>query len=104
MSSPFPPGTPDGLHPSSLRGRDEEWVARIRAGDASAFETVFRTYYSGLRGFIARYVRSYETAEELVQELFLRLWTQRERWVIEESLQTYLYRAARNHALNHLKH
>jgi RNA polymerase sigma-70 factor, ECF subfamily len=81
---------------------DRVWAERIRAGDAAAFELVFRRLTPGLRAFVFRYVRSEEVAEELVQDLFLTLWRQRERLAIQHSLVTYLFTAARNRALNHL--
>ena len=82
---------------------DTELIQRIRSGDRAAFEAVFRAYYSGLVHFSQRFVRSREVAEELVQDLFLILWRRRDRLAVAESLRTYLYRASRNLALNHLR-
>ena len=90
-------------HPH-IAPREPEWLAGIREGNATAFEGVFRTYYRRLCGVVYAYVGLAETAEEIVQELFLRIWRQRESLEITESLQGYLFRAARNEALNHLKH
>ncbi len=83
--------------------REPNLVARIRAGDESALGAVFRAYYPRLCGVVHAYVRSRAISEEIVQELFLRLWRQRERLEIAESLRAYLLRAARNSALSHLK-
>jgi RNA polymerase sigma-70 factor (family 1) len=66
-------------------------------------DALFRAYYNRLCGFVYRYVRSHEIAEELVQELFFRLWTQRRREGRVEAQRAYLYTAARNLALNHVK-
>ena len=90
-------------HPH-ITPREPEWLAGVREGNAAAFEGVFRTYYRRLCGVVYAYVGSAESAEEIVQELFLKIWRQRESLEITDSLQGYLFRAARNEALNHLKH
>src|SRR5205814_6202233 len=90
-------------HPH-IAPRAPEWLGGIREGNAAAFEGVFRTYYRRLCGVVYAYVGSAESAEEIVQELFLKIWRQRESLEITDSLQGYLFRAARNESLNHLKH
>jgi RNA polymerase sigma-70 factor (ECF subfamily) len=82
---------------------DAELVRRIRAGDERALEAVFRAHYPGMASFVQRFVRSPDVAEELVQDVFLKLWTKREHLAEIETLRTYLFRAARNTALNHLR-
>lgn len=82
---------------------DAELVKRIRAGDERALEVVFRAHFRGMSGFVVRYVRSPDVAEELVQDIFLKLWTKREQLAEIETLRTYLFRAARNQALNWLR-
>jgi RNA polymerase sigma-70 factor (family 1) len=77
---------------------------RVWAGDESAFEALFREHYHGLAAFAARIVGSDAVAEELVQDVLLRMWEQRERLVITESVAAYLYSAVRNQALYHLRH
>ena len=58
---------------------DGELLQRLRAGDERALEIVFRAHYSGMASFVQRFVRSPDVAEELVQDLFLKLWTKREQ-------------------------
>lgn len=82
---------------------DEDLVARIRAGDEQAFESVFRDHYDGLCRFAARIVDSDAEAEELTQEMLLRLWRKREALSIAGSLAAYLYAAVRNESLNRLR-
>ena len=75
-------------------------AARVRAGDAGAFEALFRAHYGALCGFAERYVRSEAVAEELVQELFADLWAKRADWAPRTSARAYLFTAVRNRALN----
>ena len=91
--------------PDSLPLTDDASLAnRVRAGDASALETLFGLYYDPLCRFAEACLRSHADAEDLVQELFVRLWAQRQQWVLRGSIRAYLYTAVRNSALNVLKH
>ncbi len=76
----------------------------IRQGDEAAFEALFRELYQPLCHYAHTYVPETETAEELVQETFVKLWERREKLEVHTSLRSYLFRAVRNNALNHLKH
>ena len=64
---------------------------------------LFRTFGPELRLFLARYVGSPAVAEDLVQDLFLAIWDRRDTVRVRGSVRTYLFAAARNRALNHLK-
>jgi RNA polymerase sigma-70 factor (ECF subfamily) len=81
-----------------------ELVARVRGGDPAALETIFRAFVLPLCAFAYGYVRSRDTAAELVQDVFWHIWRQRAGWTIEGSLRAYLYRATRNRVLDYLKH
>jgi len=83
---------------------ESDLVPRIRAGDESACEALYRAYRSPLWRFACSYVRSPEVAEELVQEVFLALWRNRGEAGTHGCLRTWLYAAIRNQALNHLRH
>jgi RNA polymerase sigma-70 factor (ECF subfamily) len=87
----------------SLLDGDRGCVERIRQGDEEAFQDLFRTFYDPLCRFVEGFVRRRAVAEELVQSLFLTLWIRRDSWAIRDTLRTYLYTTARNHALNHWK-
>jgi RNA polymerase sigma-19 factor, ECF subfamily len=102
VSSESPSDEPDPV--SGARGRDASWMERMRAGDEAAFEALFREHYHGLALFAARLVSSDAVAEELVQDVLLRMWQQRDRLVITESVSAYLYGAVRNQALAYLRH
>jgi len=82
---------------------DRTWVARIRAGDAEALDSVFRSYYAELCAFAYRYVRSRAQAEDLVHDVFAQLWAEREQWQVRDSLKAYLYGAVRNRAISTLR-
>lgn len=91
-------------HPSDLSTSSADLVARIRGGDSRAFEELFRREYAALCRFADRYVRDGPASEDLVQDLFATLWTNRARLDIRGSLRAYLFTAVRNRALNVRKH
>ena len=97
--------TAKATYPEAAYQRDDRHHAdRIRHGDYAGFEALYRAHYKGLFAFVLHYVRVPETAEELVQDLFLKLWQQRKDWDSGGNVKAYLYAAARNNALKHLRH
>ena len=83
--------SPDMTNPATPVS-DAALVRRIRSGDERALELVFRAHYAGMAAFVHRYVNAPDVAEELVQDIFLKLWSRREQLSEIESLKTYLYR------------
>ena len=83
---------------------DSELLERLRRGDTSAFDTIFRTWYGPLVGTAERMLRDRAVAEELVQDVMLELWRRRETLAADGSAQAYLFQATRNRVLNHLRH
>ena len=73
------------------------------AGDEEAFSSLFRTYYELLYQFAGRYSRDPQSAESIVQDVFVKLWEKRESLQIRSNVKSYLYTAVRNHALNVIK-
>ncbi len=83
---------------------DSALVERVRAGDEAAFELLFKTYYRALCNFLYSYLHSAETAEDVVQSVFLRVWQKRGDWAPVAGARAYLFAACRNSALDHLRH
>jgi RNA polymerase sigma-70 factor (ECF subfamily) len=81
----------------------DETLARARAGERAAFELLFRAWYARLAGYAASLTGSQDTAEDVVQNLFVALWHKREGLPELEKLPGYLHRATRNRALNQLR-
>ncbi|GHV20477.1 DNA-directed RNA polymerase sigma-70 factor [Bacteroidia bacterium] len=79
-------------------------LKRIRSGEIKAFETLFKRYYEGLCRYGLTYVGTIEEAEEIVQELFYKMWKGRENLEITFSVKAYLYGAVRNNSLQYLEH
>jgi len=83
---------------------DSEIIGRIRNGDKQEFEKLFRSSYVSLVRYAKSILRDHDTAEEIVQELFFRLWQNRDKLNIESSLNGYLFRSVHNRSLHHIEH
>lgn len=83
---------------------DRELLDRLRQGDRDAFDAVFRAHYPTLVGVAERIAGERAVGEEVAQDVMLELWRRHETISVDESLRAYLIRAARNRALNHLRH
>ncbi|HJP59098.1 MAG TPA: RNA polymerase sigma-70 factor [Gemmatimonadaceae bacterium] len=77
---------------------------RIRGGDETAFDAVFRDNYAHLVRMAESIVRERALAEEIAQDVMLELWRRRETIAVEQSFRAYLLRSTRNRALNHVRH
>lgn len=82
---------------------EQELVARIRCGDEEAFESLFRSYYDALFDFVRYHVGAPHVAEELVQDVFMSIWKRGGDWQPHTSVRAYLYGAARNQAISHIR-
>lgn len=79
-------------------------IRRIRTGDALAFEQLFKLFYSDLCRYALSLVQDAAQAEELVQDMFVALWSGRAKLEIHTGIRPYLYRAVHNRALKYLDH
>lgn len=79
-------------------------VSSIKNGNEAAFEKVFKTYFRNLHAFAYTFMKDDIIAEEIVQNVFFRIWEKKEQLQIDDSLKAYLYRSVHNESLNHLKH
>lgn len=73
---------------------DDKLVDNLRDGDLEAFDLIFKKYGDRLFGFALTYLKSREETEELVQNVFLKLWENRKNLKKESSLKSYLFTIA----------
>jgi RNA polymerase sigma-70 factor, ECF subfamily len=84
--------------------RDTETIRRIRQGDKGQFESLFRSSYASLVRYAKRIIKDQDTAEEIVQDFFVKFWQEKEKIKIESSLNGYLFRAVHNRCLHWIDH
>ena len=80
---------------------DEQLMLAYRAGDAAAFEQLYRRHKGPLYRFVLRSIRARETAEELYQEIWMRVIESRERYEPQAKFTTWLYTIAHNRMVDH---
>jgi RNA polymerase sigma-70 factor (family 1) len=81
-----------------------EWQMQIaRDDDEQAFSRLFRHLYDRLLHFCIRYVHVKEAAEEIVSDVFVKLWNRRTELESIVNLEVYLFVAVKNHSLNYLE-
>ena len=83
---------------------EKEVLVRLREGDSNAFESVFRFWYEPLVHFAEEYISDLESARNIVQNIFMKLWEKHELVNPDSNLKSYLYMATRNACLSHLRH
>lgn len=79
-------------------------IEALRNGNHKAFEDVFTAYFDKVKYFLNGLLRSESDAEELAQDIFVKLWINHQSIRPDKSFNSYIYTIARNTALNHLKH
>jgi RNA polymerase sigma-70 factor (ECF subfamily) len=80
------------------------WQQQIACeGDEKAFAELFRHFYDRLLHFCIQYVHSREAAEEIVSDVFVKIWNRRTELEKVVNLEVYLFVAVKNHSLNYLE-
>ena len=77
-------------------------IEKMKAGDRESFNQVFRRYYSPMVRFCIRYVADSDIASEIVQDLFVKLWSNREKISFNTSFESYMLTSVRNSALTYI--
>ncbi|MCK9304989.1 MAG: RNA polymerase sigma-70 factor [Bacteroidales bacterium] len=80
------------------------WLERLAKGDHDAFRSLFENYFSPLLFFAESYVKSEETARDIVQDLFLKLTDHKEIFSSVTNLKSYLYTTVKNSCIKQLEH
>ena len=92
----------------SFRSLDDEppdlaLVEALRRHDTQAFRTLFDRYHADLYRFLVRMGIQGDVVEDILQDVFMGVWSGRNRLDPQRSIRAYLYRACRNRAANHFR-
>lgn len=79
-------------------------VEQVAEGSEMAFERFFRTYFKSLYAYAFTMLQDEIMAEEIVQQVFYKIWEKKEQFSIHTSVKAFLYKAVYNECLNYLKH
>ncbi|KQM78869.1 hypothetical protein ASE74_12990 [Pedobacter sp. Leaf216] len=88
-----------------LKNLDKEraLIDKIVEGDEQAFSVMFFNYLPVLQVFAAKFTKSEDAAEEIIQDAFLRVWLNRDKLAEVENVKAYLYKYVSNECLSHLR-
>ncbi len=88
------------LHQINL---DNVLLQQMKQGDKKALETLFKTYYTSLVKFARNILKNTEQAEDITQDVFIKIWDKRHDLENVSSFKSYLFMAVRNQCFNTLK-
>ena len=83
---------------------EKKVLERLKDGDSKAFESIFKCWYEPLVHFADEYLSDLESARNIVQNIFMKLWEKHALVDPDSNLRSYLYIATRNACLSHLRH
>src|SRR5690554_6554946 len=72
------------------------WIRGIRRGDEQSFEELYRHYFPLLANYLMRFVQSRKVAEDLIHNVFFKVWENRKKIQPNGNLRAYLYTSVRN--------
>jgi len=87
----------------TLKDPDIELMLKFQAGDLSAFETLLQKYRKPLINFIYRFLGDATEAEDLAQEVFLKIYNSKDTYKPKSKFSVFLYKIAKNICLNFLR-
>ncbi len=76
----------------------------IKKSDEKSFEILFKKYYGYLCLYATKIINDDSAAEEIVQDLFVKIWEKRGQLNIETSIKNYLFRSVKNLCINYIQH
>ena len=80
-----------------------EWAKSIKKGDERAFKKMFDATFENFVQYAWKYTKNKDSAMDIVQESFIKLWQVRESLDPAQSLKTYFYRMVKHKSLNYLR-
>jgi RNA polymerase sigma-70 factor, ECF subfamily len=103
MAATTPQAPPISPLTNGEESTDAQVMLRVKTGDQSAFDYLVQKYRRPMVSFMYRMARNTAAAEDLAQEVFLRVYRSRESYEASAKFTTWLYRIATNLAVNHAR-
>jgi RNA polymerase sigma-70 factor (family 1) len=82
---------------------DEQLIILVKKGDQQAFAEIYSRYAESLAGFAASKLYSLDDAKDILHDLFVKLWENREQLNINSSLQSYLFGITRHRIIDKIR-
>lgn len=88
--------------PILLSYEEKRLLKQLSKGDETAFRAIYDAYFSHLSAFVFSICKSTEATEEVVQDVFVKLWMNRHSFAGVDSLEGYIFSMARNRTIDYL--
>lgn len=82
---------------------ERELISQLKKGSHKAFDEIYRMYSARLYAYCMQYTKSRENSEEIVQDVFTKLWINRNSIIQEETLRSFIFKVAKNQLINSYK-
>lgn len=89
--------------PYGNSNNDQYLLQQLAAGDEKAFKTLFNTYRNRLFYYISRFIKSEQVAEELVMDVFMKIWMGKDLVTQINNFDAFLFRIAHNKSIDFLR-
>jgi RNA polymerase sigma-70 factor (family 1) len=86
-----------------MKSKDFLILEKLNVGDASAYKELFDLYYIPLSIYSLKYCDSFELAEDIVQDLFIKFWDQKLYLKLDEAISPYLFKSVKNNTIQAAK-
>lgn len=86
-----------------MKSQDFLILEKLNVGDASAYKELFDLYYIPLSIYSLKYCDSFELAEDIVQDLFIKFWDQKLYLKLDEAISPYLFKSVKNNTIQAAK-
>lgn len=87
----------------TLTPNESQLIRELKAGSVSAFNAIYKLYFKRLFSYCLKFVKSEEDTEEIVHDVFLRMWNMREDIRQEETLKSLLFIISRSYVINYFQ-
>jgi len=103
MDGIFDNNTTDATNGAGLSDSEKDIIKNIQKGNPKGFKTLMRKYFRELANLAFHYVKSSQTAKDVVQDVFANIWENRDSWQPNQSIKMYLYQSVKNEALKNIR-
>lgn len=86
-----------------MKSKDLQILQRLKLEDSSAFKELFDLYYMPLSIYALKYCDSFQLAEDIVQDLFIKFWDEKIYLKLEGTISPYLFKSIKNNTLQATK-
>jgi RNA polymerase sigma-70 factor (ECF subfamily) len=86
-----------------MQSKDAQILQKLKSGEPSAYKELFDLYYMPLSIYALKYCDSFQLAEDIVQEFFVKLWDEKLYMKLDSPMSPYLFKSVKNNTLQAIK-